>query len=167
VLNWLAEHLDFQTDATPGGGAWGGPLGAIILWIVLILLVVGLAWIIASVVRGRVRRKRTAVDEATIEIEASLGVGWQAEAERHEAGDWGALRCRLRSWSERWCVGACGAPGRTGELRSDATTVPSAAGSSIAQPAVRPRVVRRSATGPDQTVSSGVGGRQSLRHRER
>ena len=134
VLNWLAEHLDFQTDATPGGGAWGGPLGAIILWIVLILLVVGLAWIIASVVRGRVRRKRTAVDEATIEIEEHRSVSeWQAEAERHEAeGNWkDALRCRLRE-----LVGTLVAsghvqplPGRTtGELRSDLrTTVPSAA----------------------------------------
>ena len=131
LVEWLGQQLEKlfgrePTATAPSGGAgWGGPIGTIILWVVLALLAGGLVVLIVHLARNWTRRAKPAEVVTEVEIEERRSIGeWAVAAEGFEsAGEWKeALRCRYRELVGRLVEhGAVSpVPGRTtGELRSD------------------------------------------------
>lgn len=125
VLDWLGRHLSpGEATAAPG---WGGSIGAIVGWVAIVLLAIGLAVLVWYVVRNySPRAKKVKKDKvADVEIdELRTAREWASDADRLEAtGDWKeAIRCRYRELVARLVDAGVAAPqaGRTtGELRVD------------------------------------------------
>ncbi|HEX9258963.1 MAG TPA: hypothetical protein VF855_05450, partial [Acidimicrobiales bacterium] len=63
-LNWLGERLaDLFSFNIGGGGGGGGPLGTVMTIVLVVALVVGLAFLVRSLVRWWPNRPRRTKDE--------------------------------------------------------------------------------------------------------
>ncbi|MFN8053109.1 MAG: DUF4129 domain-containing protein [Acidimicrobiales bacterium] len=120
-MDWLSRH--FSPDI--GGTSWGGPIGQLVVWTALVLLLIGLAVIIYRVVRSRRPRRSEERAEATVSIEDERDAAeWAGAAADFEArGEWKeAIRCRYRELVTRLVddgVVSSSAGRTTGELRAD------------------------------------------------
>ncbi|HNI33849.1 MAG TPA: DUF4129 domain-containing protein [Microthrixaceae bacterium] len=126
-MDWLSELFsDRGGDVQLGqGSSWGGAIGNVILWVAIVLLAIGLAFLIYKVVSNRSPRLKKKTTKATVEVEeVRSATEWASDADRLEAeGAWKeAIRCRYRELVARLVDAGVAAPqpGRTtGELRSD------------------------------------------------
>lgn len=137
VSEWIGDQLRKlfgPGEGAAGGGTFGGGIGALFGWLLIVGAVVAIVAVVLWVVLNRTRSPEVEpdpVDEAVVEHRRSAGE-WRSDAERLEAaGDWkGAMRARFRHLvrvlvDRRQLPDV---PGRTtGELRVDlAVTTPGA-----------------------------------------
>lgn len=143
LSDWIGRQLE-KLFGDGGGGdgisgpaasSFGGGIGSVVAWILILIAVAAVVAVVVYVVRHRVRRApRDDGDLSEVEVEHRRSArAWASDAERLEAdGDWkGALRARYRHLV-RTLVDRRQVPdiaGRTtGELRDDlALTTPDAA----------------------------------------
>ena len=130
ALEWIAEQLSklFEPgDPTTGGSTFGGGIGALLGWLLILAAVVALLAIVVWVVLNRPRRARRPEEEPLPPAQLEhrrRAEEWMADAERLEAaGEWKeAIRARYRNLvrvlvDRRQLPDV---PGRTtGELRGD------------------------------------------------
>lgn len=129
-FEWIGEQLAklFQPgEGTAAGGSFGGGIGALFGWLLIVAAVVAIVVVLFWVVRNRTRRARSEPEEplSPLEVEHRRGANeWMSDAQRWESsGEWKeALRGRYRNLvrvlvDRRQLPDV---PGRTtGELRSD------------------------------------------------
>ena len=141
LSEWIGRQLeklfggDGGDSVTTGGSTFGGGIGSVLAWILIVLAVAAVVAVIVYVVLHRVRRPptgRRARDRAPRSSTVARAKEWAGDVERLEAdGDWkGAMRARYRHLV-RTLVDRRQLPdvaGRTtGELREDlADTTPDA-----------------------------------------
>lgn len=133
-IDWLNDHLPSSSGGS--GSSWGGAIGALIGWTVLVLLVVAAIVLIVHVVRTRSPRARARrAEQVQLDVEEHRSAGeWASDAEQCEReGRWkDAVRARYRELVERLVEAGVADPfaGRTtGELRADVVRrAPGAAG---------------------------------------
>lgn len=134
LADWIAEQLGGGEVTAGSGATFGGGIGAVLAWILILAAVAAVVAVVVYVVVRRVRApERVEGPDTEIEVEHRRSArAWASDADRLEAeGDWkGALRARYRHLV-RTLVDRGQLPdvaGRTtGELREDlALTVPDA-----------------------------------------
>ena len=139
LSDWISKQLERlfgggePTEPTMGG-EFGGGIGSIIAWMLIIAAVLAVIGVVVYVIRNRVRRAPSDDTPATeSEIEhRRAAAAWRSDAERLEAeGEWKlALRARYRELvrtltDRRQLPDVAGRT--TGELRGDlAMTTPAA-----------------------------------------
>lgn len=128
ILDWIVKHL-FPDSASGSGSApgWGGSIGVIIAWIVIVLLVIAVVVLVTMVIVNRGPRvKKQRPEKATVldVDEHRTAAEWASDADVCEReGRWkDAIRARYRELVERLVAAGAADPlaGRTtGELRQD------------------------------------------------
>lgn len=105
VGDWIGERIDrlFERlnlpDVGVGGSSFGGGVGSIVAWLLIVVALAAVIAVIVVTVRRWRPRTRDVEELSEAEVEHRRRAGqWARDAERHEAaGEWKlAIRARLR-----------------------------------------------------------------------
>ncbi len=103
LMRWLGDQLQklFGDDVPGTPGSFGGGIGTVVAWVLILAAVAALVFLVVRIVATRSRARRSAATEPLSDAEVEhrrRAADWLADAERFEsAGAWKeAMRARYR-----------------------------------------------------------------------